>query len=111
MLSGVQPSGQLHLGNYAGAIKQFVDYQYESELFVFVASYHALTTMRDPEELRANTRQVVIDYMAFGLDPARCHIYLQQDIPEVTELAWILGCHCPMHLMDKGVSYKDKVGK
>jgi tryptophanyl-tRNA synthetase len=111
MLSGVQPSGQLHIGNYAGAIKQFVDFQNDHELFVFVASYHALTSLRDAAELRANTRQVVIDYLAFGLDPARCHIYLQQDLPEVTELSWILSCLCPMHLMDKGVSYKDKVAK
>lgn len=110
ILSGLQPSGQLHLGNYAGAIRQFLDLQAEHEVFVFVASYHALTTMRG-EELRANTRQVVIDYLAFGLDPARCHIYRQQDLPQVTELAWILSCLCPMHLMDKAVSFKDKVAK
>lgn len=111
MLSGLQPSGQLHLGNYAGAIKQFLELQASHELFVFVASYHALTSLRDADELRANTQQVVIDYLAFGLDPQRCHIYLQQDLPEVTELCWILSCLCPMHLMDKGVSYKDKVAK
>ena len=110
VLSGIQPSGQLHLGNWAGAIRQFVDLQQENELFVFVASYHALTTTRG-EELRAATRQVVIDYLAFGLDPSRCHIYLQQDLPQVTELAWILSCVCPKHLMDKAVSFKDKVGR
>jgi len=112
ILSGLQPSGQLHLGNYAGAIRQFLDLQDDdaNQVFVFVASYHALTTLRG-DELRDHTRQVVIDYLAFGLDPARCRIYLQQDLPEVTELAWILSCFCPTHLMDKGVSYKDKQAK
>ena len=110
VLSGLQPSGQLHLGNWAGAIRQFLDLQHEHDLYVFVASYHALTTTRG-EELRDATRQVVIDYLAFGLDPDRCNIYLQQDLPQVTELAWILSCVCPKHLMDKAVSFKDKVGK
>ena len=111
VLSGVQPSGQLHLGNYAGAIKQFVDLQQANEMFVFVASYHALTSLRDAAALRANVRQVVVDYLAFGLDPARTSIYLQQDVPEVTELAWLLSCVCPMSWMEKAVSYKDKVAK
>jgi tryptophanyl-tRNA synthetase len=110
VLSGIQPSGQLHLGNWAGAIRQFVDLQQEHELFIFVASYHALTTTRG-DTLRDNVRQVVIDYLAYGLDPERCAIYLQQDLPEVTELAWILSCICPKHLMDKAVSYKDKVDR
>jgi len=111
LLSGIQPSGQMHLGNYAGAVKQFVAMQDDHEVFVFVASYHALTSTRDPQVLRDNTRQVVIDYLAFGLDPAKSHIYLQQDVPQVTELAWLLGCVCPTSMMDKAVSYKDKVAK
>ncbi len=113
ILSGIQPSGQLHLANYAGAIRQFVDMQHDHEMFIFVASYHALTSTRDPETLRNNTRQVVIDYIAFGLDPApgRVNIYLQQDVPQVTELAWLLGCVCPKSLMDKATSYKDKTAK
>lgn len=111
VLSGLQPSGQLHLGNYAGAIRQFVDMQNTHEMFVFVASYHALTSTQDAETLRRNTRQVVVDYIAFGLDPAKTNIYLQQDVPEVTELAWMLGCACPRSLMDKAVSYKDKVAR
>ncbi len=111
VLSGIQPSGQLHLGNYAGAIRQFVDMQHDHEMFIFVASYHALTSVRDPDELRRNIRQVVIDYIAFGLDPSKCHIYLQHDVPEVTELAWLLGCVCPKSMMDKATSYKDKVAK
>ncbi len=111
VLSGLQPSGQLHLGNYAGAIKQFVQLQDTHEMYVFVASYHALTSSRDPAQLRANIRQVVVDYLAFGLDPDKTHIYLQQDVPAVTELCWLLSCVCPKHLMDKATSYKDKVAK
>lgn len=111
VLSGVQPSGQLHLGNYVGAIRQFVEMQNTHEMFVFVASYHALTSTRDPEQLRKNIRQVVIDYIAFGLDPQRTHIYLQQDVPQVCELQWLLACVCPKHLMDKATSFKDKVAK
>jgi len=111
VLSGVQPSGQLHLGNYAGAIRQFVEMQHDHEMFIFVASYHALTSLRDAEALRHHTRQVVIDYLAFGLDPRKVNIYRQQDVPEVTELAWLLGCVCPKSQMDKQVAFKDKVDK
>lgn len=111
VLSGVQPSGQLHLGNYAGAIRQFVELQDSAEMYIFVASLHALTTSRDPAALRAAIRQVVIDYIAFGLDPDKANIYLQHDVPEVTEIAWLLSCVCPMGFMDKAVSYKDKVQK
>ena len=111
VLSGVQPSGQLHLGNYAGAIRQFVEMQHDHEMFVFVASYHALTSVKNPDELRANTRQVVIDYIAFGLDPDHCSIYLQQDVPQVCELTWLLSCVCPKSMMDKATTYKDKVAK
>ena len=111
VLSGIQPSGQLHLGNYAGAVQQFLDLQHDHEVFVFVASYHALTTSKDPNELRTNIRQVVVDYLAFGVDPERCHIYRQQDVPAVCELAWLLGCVCPKSQMDKATTYKDKVAK
>ena len=112
ILSGIQSSGQLHLGNYCGAIRQFLDLQAQGhEMFVFVATYHALTAMRDPLALRASCRQMVVDYLAFGLDPAQTSIYVQHDVPEVTELAWLLACVCPTSLMDKAVSYKDKVGK
>jgi len=111
VLSGLQPSGQLHLGNYVGAIQQFIQMQDDHEMFVFVASYHAMTSTHDPETLRQNTRQVVIDYLAFGLDPEKTHIYLQHDVPQVTELAWLLSCVCPKHLMDKSTSFKDKLAK
>ena len=109
VLSGVQPSGQLHLGNYAGAIRQFLDLQSSCEMYIFVASFHALTSAREPAKLKAAIRQVVIDYLAFGLDPDRAFIYLQHDVPELTELAWMLSCVCPEGWMDKMVSYKDKV--
>ena len=109
VLSGIQPSGQLHLGNYAGAIRQFLDLQSTCEMYIFVASFHALTTARDPAALRANIRQVVTDYLAYGLDPEQTNIYLQHDVPEVTELAWLIACVCPEGWMDKMVSYKDKV--
>ncbi|MEM6334556.1 MAG: tryptophan--tRNA ligase [Planctomycetota bacterium] len=110
-LSGVQPSGQLHLGNWAGAIRQFVELQETHEVFIFIASYHAMTSVTDPAELRSHVRQVAIDYLAFGLDPAKAVLYRQQDVPEVTELAWLLGCVCPVSQMQKAVAYKDKVDK
>ncbi len=111
VLSGIQPSGQLHLGNYAGAIRQFIEMQQTHDMFIFVASYHALTSVQNADTLRTNIHQVVVDYLAFGLDPAHCHIYLQQDVPQVTELAWLLGCVCPKSMMDKATSFKDKVAK
>ena len=109
VLSGIQPSGQLHLGNYAGAIRQFLDLQSSCEMYIFVASFHALTSARDPAALKARVRQVVTDYLAFGLDPEKTSIYLQHDVPEVTELAWMLSCVCPEGWMTKMVSYKDKI--
>jgi tryptophanyl-tRNA synthetase len=109
VLSGIQPSGDLHLGNYAGAIRQFVDLQASCEMYIFVASFHALTTARDAAALRKNIRQVVVDYLAYGLDPEHTNLYLQQDVPELTELAWLLACVCPEGWMDKMVSYKEKV--
>ncbi len=111
VLSGIQPSGQMHLGNYAGAIRQFVEMQDSHEMFVFVASYHAMTSGRDPQAMKSNIRQAVIDYLAFGLDPSKTNLYLQQDVPQVTELAWMLATVCPKHLMDKATSYKDKIDK
>ncbi len=111
ILSGIQPSGQLHLGNYAGAIKQFIDMQDDNEMFIFVASYHALTSSRDAQALRDNIHQVVVDYIAFGLDPKKSNLYLQQSVPAVTELCWILSSICAKGMMDKATSYKDKTAK
>ena len=108
VLSGVQPSGQLHIGNYAGAIRQFVEMQSSHEMFIFVASYHALTSTRNADLLRTNLRQTAIDYIAFGLDPSQTHLYYQHDVPEVTELAWLLSCCCPQPLMDKSTPVNDK---
>lgn len=114
VLTGLQPSGQLHVGNYAGAIRQLVEMQDSHEMYVFVASLHALTSTRNGEQLRRNVRQTVIDYIAFGLEPAPAcstHVYLQHDVPQVSELAWLLSCVCPKHLMDKATSFKDKVAR
>ncbi|MCC5830330.1 MAG: tryptophan--tRNA ligase [Phycisphaeraceae bacterium] len=111
VLSGIQPSGQLHLGNYAGAVRQFIALQEDHEMYLFLATYHAMTTSRDAKLLRENTRQAAIDYLAFGIDPEKAHIYLQTDVPQVHELAWLLACVCPPHMMDKATSYKDKIAR
>src|ERR1700752_3091011 len=107
-LSGVQPSGKLHLGNYFGAVKQHIALQTEGKCFYFIADYHALTTLRDPQTLRDNTRDVALDYLALGLDPARAIFFRQSDVPEVTELTWILSTVTNMGLLVRAVSYKGK---
>lgn len=111
ILSGIQPSGTLHLGNYFGAMKQHIALQREGEAYYFLANYHALTSVQDGELLRQNTLDVVLDYLALGLDPEACTLFSQSDVPQTTELAWILGCLTPVSLMEKGVSYKDKIAQ
>ena len=113
ILSGVQPTGKLHIGNYFGAIRQFVALQGEAtnECFYFVADLHAITTIKDGAELRANSFMVAADYIALGLDPQRSVLYRQSDVPEVAELAWMLSTVTPMGLLQRGHSYKDKVAK
>src|SRR5438093_971719 len=111
ILSGVQPSGKLHLGNYFGAIKQHIALQDEAPCFYFIADFHALTTISDADTLRNNTRDVALDYLALGLDPAKAVFYRQSDVPEVTELAWILGTVTNMGLLERAVSYKEKIDK
>src|SRR3954447_10526983 len=111
ILSGVQPSGKLHLGNYFGAVKQHIELQEQGECFYFIANYHALTTIQDPARLRDNARDVALDYLALGLDPTRAVFFRQSDVPEVTELAWILGTVTPMGLLERAVSYKEKIDK
>jgi tryptophanyl-tRNA synthetase len=111
ILSGVQSSGKLHLGNYFGAIKQHIALQDEGDCFYFIADYHALTTITDPEKLRANVRDVAIDYLTLGLDPAKAVYFRQSDVPQVTELAWILATVTNMGLLERAVSYKEKVEK
>jgi tryptophanyl-tRNA synthetase len=108
-LSGVQSSGKLHIGNYFGAIKQHIALQDEGECFFFIANYHALTTIQDAPTLRANTLEAALDYLALGLDPDKAAFFCQSDVPEVCELAWILSCVTNMGLLERAVSYKEKV--
>jgi tryptophanyl-tRNA synthetase len=110
-LSGIQPSGTLHLGNYFGAIRQHVRSQDEHSSYYFIADFHALTTLRDPDALRRNVLNVALDYLAFGLDPKRVAFFRQSDVPEVTELAWILSTVTPMGLLERCHSFKDKTAK
>lgn len=131
ILSGVQPSGKLHIGNYFGAIKQHLERQDTGDCFYFIADYHALTTLKEAEEkelataarnkqftarsakqiLADNVRDVALDYLALGLDPSKAHFFRQSDIPEVCELAWILSTVSGMGLLERAHSYKDKVEK
>ena len=110
-LSGIQPSGILHIGNYFGAIRQFVEMQDEYEGFYFLANYHALTSSPEGEMLRKNTINVILDYLALGLDPEKSTLFLQSDVPEHVELAWILSNITPMGLIERAHSYKDKIAK
>lgn len=111
ILSGITPSGKLHLGNYFGAIRQHIQMQEEGDAFYFIANYHSLTSITDGGEIRENTLDIALDYLALGLDPEKCTFFTQSDVPQVTELAWILGTFCPVSLMEKGVAYKDKVAQ
>ena len=110
-LSGIQPSGILHIGNYFGAIKQFIDLQDEYEGFYFLADFHALTSLPDSENLKHNTMSAILDYLACGLNPEKSTLFLQSDVPEHTELSWILSNVTPIGLLERGHSYKDKVSK
>ena len=111
VLSGIQPSGKLHLGNYFGAMKQHIALQEEHECFFFVANFHALTTIQNPAELQALTLDVALDYVALGLDPNKAALFRQSDVPEVTELTWILATVTGKGLMERAHSYKDKITK
>jgi tryptophanyl-tRNA synthetase len=111
ILSGVQPSGKLHLGNYFGAVKQHIALQSEGQCFYFIADYHAITTIQDANVLREYTRDVALDYLALGLDPDKCIFFRQSDVPEVTELTWILSTVTNMGLLERAVSYKEKIDK
>jgi len=111
ILSGITPSGRLHLGNFFGAMKQHLDFIEKGDAFYFIANYHALTSLRDGQLLKQYTLDVAIDYLSLGLDPEKCTFFAQSDVPQVTELAWMLGTLCPVSLMEKGVAYKDKVAQ
>lgn len=111
ILTGLQPSGKLHIGNYFGAMQPAVQLQDQGEAFYFIADYHAMTSMTDADTLRANIQDLAIDFLACGLDPQKATIFRQSDIPEVNELAWILSTVCPMGLLERAHSYKDKIAK
>ncbi len=111
ILSGIQPSGKLHLGNYFGMMRPAIELQNQGEAFYFIADLHALTTVRDPEALRAHSRELAIDFLACGLDPAKACFFRQSDVPAVTELTWILSTVTPMGLLERCHSYKDKTAR
>ncbi len=110
-LTGLQPSGQLHIGNYFGAILPAVRLQEKGEAFYFIANYHAMTTMSSPQALHDNTRGLAVDFLACGLDPKKAVFFAQSAVPEVNELAWILSTVCPMGLLERCHSYKEKMAR
>ncbi|MDD3067208.1 MAG: tryptophan--tRNA ligase [Candidatus Gracilibacteria bacterium] len=112
ILSGIQPSGNLHLGNYFGAIAQFLEKQNAGdELFIFIADWHALTTVKNPADLRRSVLEVAAAYLALGLNPEKVTLYKQSDIKEIPEFTWILNCIAPMGLLERAHSFKDKKAK
>ena len=111
VLSGIQPSGKLHIGNYFGAIRQHLQLQAEHSCFYFIADYHALTSNPNPADVAENTLDVAMDYIALGLDTEKTVFWRQSDVPEVTELTWLLSCVTPMGLLQRCTSYKDKVAQ
>ena len=111
VLSGIQPTGRPHWGNYFGAIRQYIDLQSEDAAYYFIANLHALTTIRDREALSQATYDTALDILALGLDPNQAVLFKQSDVPEVSELCWLLMSDAPMGLMERCVSYKDKVAK
>ena len=111
ILSGIQPSGALHLGNYFGMMRPAIELQEKGEAIYFIANYHSMTSLFDAGERRRNSRDVALDFLACGLDPARSIFFRQSDVPEVTELAWLLTTLTPMSLLEKCHSYKDKIAR
>ncbi len=111
ILSGIQPSGQLHIGNYFGMMKTMISNMEKSDLYVFIVDLHALTSVQDRGKLVTGTLEAAADFLALGLDPEKCTFWVQSDVPEVCELAWILSTLTPMGLMERCHSYKDKVAK
>lgn len=111
VLSGIQPSGNLHLGNYFGMMKRMIEYQKNHELFCFIVNLHALTSVFDAVKLRRQTCEAVKDFIALGLDPEKSIFWVQSDVPEVTELTWFLSNVTGMGLLERSHSYKDKLAK
>jgi tryptophanyl-tRNA synthetase len=110
-LTGITPSGALHLGNYFGAMRPAIDAQAQGDCYYFIADYHSMTTVFDPAERRRHTRGVALDWLACGLDPAKSVFWRQSDVPEVCELTWLIGSLTPMGLLERAHSYKDKTAK
>lgn len=111
VLSGIQPTGRFHLGNYFGAIRQYIELQHHEQAFYFIADLHALTTVRNAQDLQQYTLDAALDLLALGLDPAQATLYRQSDVPEVTELTWLLMTVTQMSLLEKCHAYKDKLAK
>jgi tryptophanyl-tRNA synthetase len=111
VLSGIQPSGELHIGNYFGMMKPMIEYQERSELFCFIVNYHAMTSVSDGPRLARGTMEVALDFLALGLDPEKAIFWVQSDVPEVTELTWILNNVTPVGLLLRSHSYKDKIAQ
>jgi tryptophanyl-tRNA synthetase len=111
VLSGIQPSGSLHIGNYFAMMKPMISYLERSELFVFIVNLHALTTITNPDEMRQNTLAAAADFLALGLEPEKCYFWVQSDVKEVTELTWILSNVTSMGLLERCHSYKDKIAQ
>ncbi len=111
ILSGIQPSGALHLGNYFGMMRPAIELQEKGEAFYFIADYHSMTSLTDAAQRRKNTLDVALDFLACGLDPKKTVFFRQSDVPEVTELTWLLSTVTPMGLLERAHSYKDKVAK
>ncbi len=111
VLSGIQPSGSLHLGNYFGMMSRMINYQKEYDLFSFIVNYHAMTTIQDPNILEKNTINAALDYIALGLDPEKSTFWIQGDVSQVTEFTWIISNITNVGLIERSTSYKDKISK
>lgn len=111
LLSGIKPTNRLHIGNYFGAMKQFVDLQNEYENYIFIADYHALNQLKNAEEMRDYTWNIILDYLAIGLDPNKSVLFKQSAVPQVCELQWIFNCLLPMPYLERAHAYKDAVAK
>jgi len=111
VLSGIQPTGELHLGNYFGMMSRMIEYQNNSDLFCCIVNYHALTTIQDKNILKNNTINAAIDFLALGMDPQKSTFWIQSDIPQVAELTWLLSNMTSVGLMERSTSYKDKIDK
>jgi tryptophanyl-tRNA synthetase len=111
ILSGIQPSGSLHIGNYFGMMQPMIQYQEEAELYCFIVNYHAMTSVTEREQLSQGTIEAALDFLALGLDPDKAIFWVQSDVPEVTELTWILNNVTPVGLLLRSHSYKDKIAQ